>query len=620
MRTNWPLLFCLILSVSAQAHALTDVSGSSIFRPLPDEGIAIHAPRLRVLPLEPSLPDSATRPAFTFSLVSEPEGYFVPGDEVRFAFIPVADQPATDSFTLAVALPPGLVLTDVFWEQRGAIARRKLGPPTLPEAFPVGIITRIDEGFTGRTLTVSGGVVTETSGGNESAIDSTDLAAFPSVTISVAKILSSVIDTCFFARDSSGGQVRTIVATRRKLTAQLRGPVDLSPTGPLRVSHRVNDIFALWPGKKKKKKKKKRKATALHYVLSEENPEDYPPRYTPEKKKTGKVDFVTRGRPGDSLLVSVKTIKGRPLRSITLTDETEEILDAVADVPGYNFSVVQDTAFLVRTLHLRARRLFGIIPLRQYALVDAERRPVIRKLFRQNGSGGELPDDIAALLPDTCAGNFDVMVETVSSQTKTWVATDTLLLQAVDATGSVVGKRNLMGNRSGREEINIPLSLDTEEPDTKNELFAVAYWVGVGAPSISAYDALAEEVPPEWSQPGVSAPLAAYGLSYPVNLPGLGASEETVRTKLVRYDFTGPGGDVVISRSTAQPNFGVVRGDDLGLLSKTAYDDPETGKRLLHFYLDYRNQHAINTYSVRVQVVAFYRVYTLQDVWQDIKP
>ncbi|WP_026232146.1 hypothetical protein [Neolewinella persica] len=196
---------------------------------------------------------------------------------------------------------------------------------------------------------------------------------------------------------------------------------------------------------------------------------------------------------------------------------------------------------------------------------------------------------------------------------------DTLLFQAADLSTTVVGQRNPLGVRQGSMKVNIPVNLKTTGPDTKDSLIAFAYWIGVGEQPIVAYDALVEEVPQEWSQPGVSAPLAAYVLKHPIVLPGLGFSEERFQREQVRFDFV----DLLrrgaftqkedytplFPRDPNWPNFGIVSGEQLQSLNGTISQDQDTGRNIFHFYFAYANQHAINSYLLQLKVVAFYEVY-----------
>lgn len=603
---------------------------------------------------------------FTFGLSTDPAGYFIPGDEVRLDFSPGSlGSMINDSFTLAVELPAGLVLDDAFWTQQGSVALRTLPKPADEKGYPVGITTRIREDFKGRSLTVSG-----------------YLKAQPgrrdTVSFSVAEILASSLDTCFSIKDSSGGVVNTIVATRRVIKAKLRGPIDLSPTLPLRISHKGYKTYVLLSEKKRNKAKKK--STLLHFLLSESETLDYPSRKSPGKKKIkGQLDFVSGGRIGDSLLVSLKTIKGRPLRNISLIGPKDELLDALTDAPSYQFSAVQDTAFFHRTLHLRARRrFFGIFPVRQYCLVDAERRTAPVTLYRNNGpplqqaKGDttllsrtivssnhdsvitkelvvhrsdkhtvfyqivETEKENKAISPrrdtlsrDTCDGLYKVAFANSMVKSMVWEPVDTLLYQAVDASESVVGLRNPLGRQQGQIEIKVPVKLNAGDPDTRDSLIAIAYWVGIGTPPISAYEALAEEIPPEWAQPGVSPPLAAYGLGHPVILPSLGRSDALFQENSVKYDFVDAAEKTafltkgrykpLFKRNTERPNFGTLRGT-LRKLSGTIVNDPEAGKDVHRFYLTFANQHQINSYSIRLYVVAYYRVWALKEVWVKATP
>ena len=195
---------------------------------------------------------------------------------------------------------------------------------------------------------------------------------------------------------------------------------------------------------------------------------------------------------------------------------------------------------------------------------------------------------------------------------------DTLLYQALDLSGTVVGQRNPLGQRQGSMEITIPIRLNLEAPDTKDSLIAIAYWIGIGEAPISEYEALKEKVPPEWSRPDVSTPLAAYGLGYPVVLPGLTASEERFQQEQVRFDFVNLQDRAafanqesyipVLPRDPEHPNLGIVSGEQLQNLNSIISLDSETGKKAFRFNFAYANQHEINSYTLQLKVVALYEV------------
>jgi len=602
---------------------------------------------------------------FQFSLV-HPGQLFIPGDEVRFVFsLQEIDQVTTDSFTLEVQLPKGLLLADSFWQQSGNSAYRTLSKPWVSSNFPVAITTRITPGFTGRQLSV-GGSLSVTSSGQKFA------------TLSVGEVLKTIPDTCLFLQDTSGNTVSTILATRRKIIARLRGPIDLSPTAPLRISHKKCKAFILKPGKKRARQKDK--CTTLHFELTGDNTIDYPPRFRPGPEKIkDTLAFSSSIARGDTLNVAVKTVKGRLLRNITLTDRKGEILDAVEDVPGYALVRATDTTALNLALHLRARRLFGLLPVKQYCLLDVERRPAAITMFRDNGPPLQQPQgdttvllrkliaskgntavwksltarrqqqqtifyriretvDTTGLTPirrdtlsqDTCDGLFNVQLHTKGVKRKTWEAVDTLMFQATDAAAIVVGKRNLLGQRQGSVEVKVPVHLNVGTPETRDSLIAVAYWIGIGPSPITAYETLAEEVPPEWGQPGVSPPLAAYGLGHPIVLPGLATSEAIFQRDRVRFDFVGSRGKSafakelaytkLIRRDPKRPNSGIIDGAKLIGLNSTIRRDREAGKDILNFYLAFANQHPINTYQVQLKVVGYYQVFNRKEVWDTIDP
>lgn len=199
-----------------------------------------------------------------------------------------------------------------------------------------------------------------------------------------------------------------------------------------------------------------------------------------------------------------------------------------------------------------------------------------------------------------------------------WVTVDTLLSQAVDATKIVVGQRNLPSQQQGSIEVKILQQLSPASPDKKDSLIAIAYWIGIGGHPISEYDALAEGIPPEWAQPGVSAPLAAYGLGHQVILPDLPSGSTQFEQEEVRFDFVSQQErgafskngtySPLIRRNSYPPNYGILRGGALRDLQESVFSDPDMGKDVLRFHLAFANQHPINSYQVVLKVVCLYEV------------
>ena len=605
-----------------------------------------------------------TGPTLSLSLAVENEGLFLPGDEVRLAILPSKlDQLQTDSFTLAVKLPDGLLLTDNFWWQQENIAYRKLPKPANQQAFLIDLTTRIATGFKGYKLTI-----------NAYFFDTPDQQK--TLAISVATLLSSQIDTCLSVQDSSLNIINTFLATRQQLTARLKAPINLSPTAPLRISHGNCKAFIFKPGKKKDKQKEN--CTALHFAFVGSEGEDYPMRFTPGPEKLkGITNFISNSRKGDTINISVKTLDGKPLRGIILAyTKGGEIIEAAMEAAQLSYETVLDAARLDLTLHLRARRGFlNIFNIKQYCLVEVIRRPTSVTMLRGAGAPPQQPDGDSEVLTrdvssvangdttwnetavqhlknstifyriqetgkgedvrrdtisqDTCPGHLNIRRTGKSTARSIWVPADTLLFQAAEEERTIVGTRNPMGIQQGNIEIKVPLELNIGDPDTQDTLVGIVYWIGIGEPPLAEYAALAEEVPPEWAQPGVSAPLAAYGLSHPVVLPGLITSEKRFQKQNVRYDFVSHrgraafakgGGTPLIRRDDNRPNFGLINGDELKALGKTIVYDLESGKDVLRFHLAYANVHEINSYRLQLKIVAFYQLSVPGIIWDPATP
>ena len=100
------------------------------------------------------------------------------------------------------------------------------------------------------------------------------------------------------------------------------------------------------------------------------------------------------------------------------------------------------------------------------------------------------------------------------------------------------------------------------------------YWIGVGAESIAAYDALAQEIPKGTVPPDLSPPLAAYALDKITQLPDSNIEEVTVNGKSVTKGaiFTG------------------------------------NTKDAFHFI----NKNTVNRYPIRLVAIAVYKVWNSQ--------
>lgn len=206
---------------------------------------------------------------------------------------------------------------------------------------------------------------------------------------------------------------------------------------------------------------------------------------------------------------------------------------------------------------------------------------------------------------------------------------DTLIATILEEEYRVVGMRNPSGMRRGAAEIKIPTHLNLADSLGKDSLIAIAYWIGVGHPPINAYESLVKEIPKEWTQPGITAPLAAYGSGHPVWLPQMTMEGVAFQREVVRYDFVGPSGKkdfandstayaTVINREPTRPNYGIISGTALTKLWDTVQFDEGLGKNVLHFYFAYANHHAINSYRIQLKLIAYYQVSEPRKSWKTV--
>ncbi len=590
--------------------------------------------------------------------------YYLPGAEVALQLEATNTSAApSDSLRLRIQLPAGLRLSDASWRSAGTVAQRTLPPLGAGDKLQLSLNTRLTANATGPLAVVTAGL---------------DPGQKPLVRLSipVGKVLENTLDTCRVLHDTLGNRVNTYLTTRRVLRTVLPGPLELGPTGPVRVSPRNCAAFAL--NAPAKKRRAKDHCSCLRFSFAPGQP-TYPSRYQPGKKPLQTcVSTPSAGAKGDTLRIAVKTLDGQPLRRMLLTDGGGEILQAAYAAATLDFSTVlaSDTASF--QLYLQAERRFYVLPRKQYVLLDVTRHPAAVESVQDAGPAptpegsttllaSTPPDTLGStrfwwettalrtadqtiflrvrakqdlttgapvqrdtLSRDSCAGQFAIRQLGSARAVQTWVATDTLLHQATEAEAEVVGLRNLSGLRSGSVEISIPLRLEFSDPPARDSLVAIAYWIGSGEVALNAYAALLESVPPAWSQPGVSAPLAAYGGGYPVVLPGLTPGETEYQRSYVQYDFTTSAGRQnlvagrsyprLIRRNPDRPNYGVVTGAALQQLASTVVFDPALGKRVLRFHFAFANRHPINTYRLQLKIVAWYQVRTPTTVWQSNTP
>ncbi|MBC6996668.1 hypothetical protein QWY85_08865 [Neolewinella lacunae] len=590
--------------------------------------------------------------------------YYLPGAEVPLLLEATNTSAApSDSLRLRIQLPAGLRLADPAWHGAGTMAQRTLPPLGAGNKVQWPLTTRLATDATGPLAVVTAGL-------------DPGQKALARLSIPVGRVLENTLDTCRVLHDTLGNRVNTYLTTRRLLRTVLPGPLALGPLGPVRVSPRNCAAFAL--NAPVKKHRAKDRCSCLHFSFASGQP-TYPTRFQAGEKPLQTCATTTSaGAKGDTLRIAVRTLDGQPLRRMLLTDGSGKVLQAAYAAAALDFCTVLDADTATWRLYLQADRRFYLLPRKQYVLVDVTRHPAAVEILQDAGPApapegsttllaSTPPDTVggrrswwetsalrtaeqtiflrvraqqslaagAQVLRDTlgrdsCAGQFAVRQLGSARAVQTWIATDTLLFQATQAEAEVVGLRNLSGLRSGSVEVNIPLRLDLSDPPARDSLVAIAYWIGSGEVALGAYAALLESVPPAWSQPGVSAPLAAYGGGYPVVLPGLTPGEAEYQRSYVQYDFTTSAGRQnlvagrsyprLIRRNPDRPNYGVVTGTALQQLAGTVVFDPALGKRVLRFHFAFANRHPVNTYRLQLKIVAWYQVRTPATVWQPITP
>lgn len=602
-------------------------------------------------------------PSLLLSLSEDRPELFIAGDKVRLiAEVKGSNSAVADTLTILLKLPKGLISADPFWQQQENQLSRRIAAPGPGELIALGLTATILPEYEGPTLTISGQVT-------EAEANPADL------TISVAELLSTATDTCLNIRDTTSSAVNTFLSTSRRITAWPRGPINLSPTRPIRISPKGCDALSLRPAQKENPRNK---CSCLTYLFTGKDGVGHPARYQPDGGRLQScVKLESASRKGDTIEIAVATVDGLPLRDLLLTDGSGEILEFVQEASNLTFNTILQEDRAAFRLYLRSKRKWLVFDPKQFAILTVTRKPAAVTMQRGNGErstqvgldtlalevleaspqdttwlktvahhqeGGTVfyriketistdslvPPLLDTISQDSCPGAYFVQGGKQAVARTILAPVDTLLAQVAEGEGQVVGARNLLGLRQGNIEIDVPLRLDIVDPPGKDKLIALAYWVGIGEPPLAAYELLAEEVPPDWSQPGVSAPLAAYGLGHPIVLPELPLGKASFEAKVVAYDFVSKQGlsafrggnsySPVINRRDGRPNYGLVSGKELKALSRFRVNDPETGKPHIRFQLAYANRHPINTYRLRVLVVGYYQVLKPKVEWEEIKP
>lgn len=395
------------------------------------------------------------------------------------------------------------------------------------------------------------------------------------------KLSEICLDTLGIDTLREGATVTFIVKTRlrviRRKEPLLWSGRDSVLMEPIRISRKKCPALDL--NKKGKAKKGKDKCTCLTFDLKAPG----------QSKDTAQNHYLLRGRglAGDSLVIDLKTVDGKPLKAAALTDKEGKIIQANLKAASVRYTALLKGSAERFTLYLRGGSLFR----KQFATVKAGLHSPADTVYWSAGDLGAGPSDN----PATASAR-----QLIFKKEQVLVPTgDTILLQVTDITLSLTGKRNPMQSGVGVVEVNIP------EHAEDNDLFLfITYWVGIGAPTVAAYAALEASTPPEWSQPGVTPPLAAFGLGRPIVLPAVSRIDPGFDPNLVPY---------VIADDRNRERF-LKSGKPSGATELFGHKNnpnnfgkgfPGTGSR--NFYFAFINQHDINTFPVQVKVVAYYQ-------------
>lgn len=403
--------------------------------------------------------------------------------------------------------------------------------------------------------------------------------------------ISAALDT--LSRDTFPlkNGVKIVVKTRIRVICY-PAPTDWSAKdsllqGPIRISRKRCPVFKLTP--KALNQQNKDRCSCFHFQLVGKAQKGV--------HMDGLFRFETSGRAGDTLVLEIEPVDQKPLKAVVLLNSKRQILQADFNTGPLRYNTVlageADTSF---QLYLRARGLFG----KRYAFVRAalHRQPDTTWWAPGQISAGPLPEAAATETRD-----FTLV------RKKTLASTgDTLLFQLTDFALSLTGKRNPMATGMGVVEVKIP-----DHVEKNDTLLFLTWWVGIGAPTVGAYTALEADTPPEWSQPGVTAPLAAYGLGKPIVLPAMERIDPGLIPSIVPFVFVDEINKTKFLR-TGNPR--TIR--QLFARSGTAgnYGRIDPG-RLRRFFVAFVNQHDANTYPIQVKVVAYYQRRVEKEQWSE---
>lgn len=479
-------------------------------------------------------------------------------------------------------------------------------------------------------------------------------------------VLDKTIDTCINVIDSTARIVERFTSLETSITASLPSPIDLSVVGPILISAHKCPVFKVKTPKRTSKKQKQERCSCLRYVFGGDQQPNFPTAYPSDGQRLkGCVEIPSGSQRGDTISIAIRSVDGFPIKRVMLRNGANDILDFQEDVAVFKHTVVLKSDRDTLQLYLQTGRRFFIFPRKQYCFVDVFRRPssirltngkppvegqasfeelsrnllqsepdsswsvisnesregqtILHRIVETHSTdeGGMIIRD--TLSSDTCQAALNIKKEVLSTATAVRISTDTLLFQLKDQSDAIGGQRNVLARRSGSMKVEVPLQLNQLDAPAHDTLIGFAYWIGIGAEPIGLYDTLAEEIPKEWAQPGVSAPLAAFGLNHPVVLPDLGIEEKLFNRNFVTYDFVNERNRSLLSgnrphralipRSAKRPNYGSVTGLALNdLINQAQISRDPSGTRHINFWLSYANKHPVNTYQVRLIVVAYYQV------------
>ncbi len=471
------------------------------------------------------------------------------------------------------------------------------------------------------------------------------------------KLTDTKFDTCLVWTDSTAQKVTTFAATRSVRTYQER-PAELGPIAPVRVSPRSCTAFLGLPSIPLLGGWQKDRCSAFSFTFASPGATDTIKRFSPpEKRWTDNSATNSPARPGDTILLTVSTVGDRPLRRMLLR-AGGEILAAVDGGNTMQFTyLVPDTPGGIE-LFLQAQRRLFVFPVKQFATISVVRKPRPYQVYDPPLRANRLALDsvvsrveldtvgkvrssilrLAALRQDstsiftlreeaTLGPQPTLRLDTLSRQScpgsyafsrirelgarPAWLVQDTLLFQAANETRTVVGLRNPLGTHGVTLPVRIPKRIRQKAPDIRDSLFAVAYWIGAGEESLTEYVALSEEIPPAWTQPGVSAPLAAFGAGHPVILPAVRSPGGMASRYGLTYHLREETAGTLITSSENDPPFGLLAGKALDALTREGD---------LHLTLSVENRHESNSYQLQLQVVAFYQTEGQGIRWVSIHP